>query len=290
MKQFTKIVDLLVFGNIYIGVCSVALVFTTYLLNGIPLHFSPAVWLVFFATWFYYNFHHHSHHLDFGTFSKFIESVKLRNMNFREIIFLLIPAIGILISLIWMNLAILIVFASLSIVSILYSIPLVKWNGRRRKIRESLLLKLPFLALTWAAATVLIPLLENEYVIDNRQILAQAFARALFIYGLCIPFEIRDADSEKKWGTNTLPVVYGLRITRITGILILVFGVVLRHVARDYLMLSPAVIFALDLSFFVAMGWIVIVKLNPPKYFCKVFVDGTMILQFVFVYLAIQSA
>lgn len=53
----------------------------------------------------------------------------------------------------------------------------------------------------------------------------------------------------KKWGTNTLPVVYGIRITKLTGMLILLVGILLRHLAKAPMMITPAVMLALDLSF-----------------------------------------
>ncbi|HRH65483.1 MAG TPA: hypothetical protein PLU53_04240 [Bacteroidia bacterium] len=285
MNRIVKIFDRLVFGNLFIGLCSVALVFTTFLLNDIPIQLTPSVSLVFFATWFYYNFHHHSHHLEFDSLLRFRQSIVNLKLNAMDFLFLVIPAIGIIISLLALNVAVLVTFLTITLFSLLYSIPLVKWNGRRRRLRESLLLKLPFLSLSWAAVTAMIPLLEQNQHIDTANILGQAFARALFIYGLCIPFEIRDFDTEKRWGTNTLPVVYGIRITKITGILILGVGIILRHIMKGQMILAPAAIFALDLSFLFAMLWILMAKSNPPKYFCKIYVDGTMILQFIFVYL-----
>lgn len=61
-----------------------------------------------------------------------------------------------------------------------------------------------------------------------------------------------------------------------------------RHLSPDPMRLSTDIIRALDLSFIVAMIWILSAKSNPSKYFCKFYVDGTMILQFV--YLAILRA
>ena len=290
MNQLRRIFDLFIFGNVFIGLCSVALVFNTFLINGFPIQLTSSVVLVFSSTWFYYNFHHHSHHLDFTSFVGFKISLRARHFNTLDYLMLFIPACGIIFSIVFVQLPVLIAFLLISFFSILYSIPLVMWNGRRRRLRESLFLKLPFLALSWAAVTVLIPLLEQEQAVDTGKILGQAFARALFIYGLCIPFEIRDHDSEKKWGTNTLPVVYGIKITKIVGILMLVLGIALRHLIPDPMRLSTDIIRALDLSFIVAMIWILSAKSNPSKYFCKFYVDGTMILQFIFVYLAILRA
>ena len=288
MNRIIKVFDLLVFGNIFIGLCSVALVFSTFLLNGIDLKITPSVILVFSSTWFYYNFHHHSHHLDFSGYRKFINSIIARGFSAIDLLFLFLPAAMIVYSLTQLNFPIILSFAGISVFSILYSIPLVKWNGRRRKLRESLLLKLPFLALSWAAVTVLIPLLEQQHALDTGKILGQAIARSFFIYGLCIPFEIRDVDNEKKWGTNTLPVVYGIRITKLTGMLILLVGILLRHLAKAPMMITPAVMVALDLSFFMTIFLIFKSKTNPSKYFCKVYVDGMMVLKFVLVYLAIR--
>lgn len=118
---------------------------------------------------------------------------------------LFIPACGIIFSIVFVQLPVLIAFLLISFFSILYNYTLVMWNGRRRRLRESLFLKLPFLALSWSAVTVLIPLLEQEQAVDTGKILGQAFARALFIYGLCIPFEIEIMTLRKNGGPIPCP-------------------------------------------------------------------------------------
>lgn len=286
MNRLVRLFDVLVFGNVFIACCAAAMFSTTRLLNGFSLALSPALLLVAGSTLFYYNFHHHSHHLDYSSGENFKKSVRQRLSDKTEMGLLLLGFLLTVAGMLCVSLPVLLAFLLLSLFSFAYSVPLVKWDGKRRKLRDSLFFKLPFLALSWSAMTVLLPLLELQQDLHSGAILGQAIARAIFVYGLCIPFEIRDMEGEKKWGATTLPVVYGLRITKMTGIIMTGIGFLLRHLGRSEMAFSTPVLLALDVTAFFVLFWIITAKTHPSKYFCKIFVDGTMLLQFLFVYLS----
>ena len=87
---------------------------------------------------------------------------------------------------------------------------------------------------------------------------------------------------DKKENVKTLPLVFGVNKTRILGLILIVAEIVIHH----YMPISPAGIFALDLSSVIALGWIFVKTRKRESYFYKLFVDGTMVLRFLFLYIA----
>ncbi|HEX8277880.1 MAG TPA: hypothetical protein VF540_04265, partial [Segetibacter sp.] len=67
-----KFIETFFFGNIYLGICAVALCFETNLLNHISLNIFPFYLLIFFCTIIYYTM-------------IYVRSVKAKNYNDRTI-------------------------------------------------------------------------------------------------------------------------------------------------------------------------------------------------------------
>lgn len=93
------------------------------------------------------------------------------------------------------------------LLALFYSFPFPFINQR---LREFPWTKTISLALAWAWLTVWIPLggSRAESVFPE---LLLFFERGLFLFGLCIPFDIRDASLDKQTGANTLPRALGVQ-------------------------------------------------------------------------------
>lgn len=142
---------------------------------------------------------------------------------------------------------------------------------------------MPLLSFVWAFSTVIIPLAEQNIDLLSPFVVKQVLCRFLFMFALCVPFEIRDMETDKLNKVKTFPIVFGSGFTKKIGILFLLFEVFLHHAMN----LPIKMIFALDLSSLFAISWILIMKNQKVRYFYKLFVDGTMVIRFVFLYLAI---
>ncbi|MCC7232255.1 MAG: UbiA family prenyltransferase [Bacteroidia bacterium] len=287
MHLLKRLIDFLVFGNIYIAACVLALYFATCIINSIPVALSPTAVFIFSSTCLYYNFHHHSNNISLRSLNAMIASFRSLGLSRSEKVSGGICILLLLYSLIYIPAHILFIFIVSGLFSMMYSLPLLPYKGKVRRLREFLHFKLPFLSASYALVTVLVPLFEYRLDIAPGPVFLQAISRALFIYGLCIPFEIRDLDKERKWGVRTIPVVYGVRATKMIGILILLLSILFRHILYRNGWMEWPVVLALDASFVVAMIWIVWAKTQQSRYYSKFFVDGTMILQLFFVYLAV---
>ncbi len=111
-----------------------------------------------------------------------------------------------------------------AIITFLYAIPFLPkrlFLDKQHNLRSIGGLKIYLIALIWAGVTVLLPLINNDYHINN-DVIITAIQRCLFIIVLMLPFEIRDLryDSLK---LSTIPQKIGVKQTKIIGSTLLVF-------------------------------------------------------------------
>ncbi|WP_303318185.1 hypothetical protein Q4Q34_11245 [Flavivirga abyssicola] len=119
----------------------------------------------------------------------------------------------------------LICIGGFAVITFLYAIPFLPkrfFLDKQHNLRSIGGLKIYLIALIWAGVTVLLPLINNNYVISIDVVLT-TIQRYLFIIVLMFPFEIRDLryDSLK---LSTIPQKIGIKPTKIIGsVLLLLF-------------------------------------------------------------------
>ncbi len=282
LKKVKSVFDEIVFGNFFIAFCAVALVYSTWIINGLTLKLTPYVVFVFFSTYLFYNFHTYSFELIFSSFKMLMKSIQaIKISSFR----LMTNSLSLLIciyQLFQFKPFFFIFLLPCAILTFPYSIPVIG-KKNKKKFRDYYLLKLPLLSFVWAFSTVIIPLAEQNIDLLSPFVFKQVLCRFLFMFALCVPFEIRDMENDKLNKVKTFPLVFGSGFTRKIGILFLLLELFLHHSIN----LPIKMIFALDLSSLIAISWILIMKNQKSGYFYKLFVDGTMVIRFVFLYLAI---
>jgi len=190
-----------------------------------------------------------------------------------------------LISLFFFEAGIYLYIFPLAVLALSYSIPVIKSGRKRLRLLEFYSAKTPTLALVWALTTTLIPLVEQNISISSTFVWLQVISRSLFIFALCIPFEIRDMEKDRQSNVRTLPVIYGKNATKAIGIALVIIELITHHFMNS---ISLPLIVGLDLSSIVAM--ILILKQNKSNgpYYYKLFVDGTMLVRFLFLMIAIH--
>ncbi len=278
----TKIVHNLVSRHFFIALCAVCMVWATLLLNNLVVGYSPYTFFLFGATFLIYNFHSDSFLLDYSSVKAWMNSVQLLNRSSFDIILYLL---GICITLVFffeLSIRLKILLIPVSVFTLLYSLPF--WGFRKRKLREILFVKLPLISLIWSFVTVILPMVEQNIMLESTFVFEQLICRFLFIFGLCVPFEIRDVEIDRSENIKTIPVVYGTKLTKGIGITLLLLEMLIHH----WMDTSLAVKSALDISTLFAMCWILLQKQQMSNYYFKYLVDGTMILRFIFLYTAIR--
>ena len=274
---FNRIFESLFLENFFIACCAAALVLATFIINDLPVKLTTYSVFLFSSTFLVYNFHYLSFKIVFSTPKALINSALKIQMKTSLKIFLPI-SIGVSVILFfYLNFISCLLIFLLGAFAVAYSIPIIKWQNTRLKLREISIVKTPLIALVWGITTGLIPILEQNIRIDFSFGLMQVLCRSLFIFALCIPFEMRDLEKDKKSGIGTIAVIYGIKNSKIAGLFIGICAIIIHHLMP----LSFLTMLSLDLAATTAMIWIVMQNVFDGKYFYKIFVDGTMLLLFI---------
>lgn len=122
----------------------------------------------------------------------------------------------------------------LGLITFLYAIPLLPkkyFVDDHSNLRQISGLKVYIIALVWALSTVLLPIIQNQVII-NDDLIVTCIQRFLFVIVLMLPFEIRDLNYDSiKLGT--IPQKIGIKRTKIIGLLLLVLFFLLEYLKDD---------------------------------------------------------
>jgi 4-hydroxybenzoate polyprenyltransferase len=164
-----------------------------------------------------------------------------------------------------------------------YSFPVIR-HGAKRSLKDFGLIKILSLALLWVFVTCWLPFDDINFSDPNVQIV---FARRfLFVFVLCLIFDLRDIELDRKDGRRTIAVVLGVKKT--TGLcyaLLLAFvglSVYQLCLYRNLLLFNAMLISAIVTAFFLH-----ITKWNNSPYLYLAGIDGTMLLQAALVAVAL---
>lgn len=273
-----KLLSFLLFSSIFIAICAVALCMETNILLGVPLNNTSFYCFVFGATLVQYNLHYLLKKTAVANSERLNWSQKNSGIH---IIFLVTGIALILFSLFSFHLEHFIVLALLGCISVLYSFPLLPF-GKKRRIKDYGFLKIITLALLWTLVTVWFPV--NGLQIDHGLFTLVFAKRFVFMFVLCLLFDVRDIEVDRKEHINTLSVILGKKKSYLLSYLLLILFVALALLQYFYL---P------DINFFIAMiisalltfMTVEATKKTNSDFIYLAGIDGMMLLQAALVYL-----
>ncbi len=127
------------------------------------------------------------------------------------------------------------------------------------------------------AATAWLPALSADIDFFDKDLQLIALKRALFIFAVTLPFDIRDYFSDMKTEVATLPQILGVKNARLLALLCIVaFGFI------AYLQFYPNYLqafWALEITMLVSAALIYYSSPQRHEYFFAAALDGTLILQ-----------
>ena len=189
---FKKVFDFFVFTSLFIAICAVLMVYQTVLLFDVPLS-SRLIGFVFFGTVCSYNFHWYLTPPNVGgPTEKVIWNVKNRHIHLGlSLIGLLGAAVFTFLLLkhwFWLGIT--------AFVTFLYSAPKIPFPvfSHLRKIAVG---KTIFLAFSWTHVTALLPLVLHHTALSDAEVWF-VVNRFFFIYAICVLFDYRDRESDKR--------------------------------------------------------------------------------------------
>ena len=280
-KYVQKSLDFLLFSNLFIALCAVAQALVTYQL----VHVKPdtsVLGLLFFSTLALYNFSILLSKPKDPLNSPF-RRVKWIFSHYRLMITLTLIAIFSCISLIFfLSLTGQILLMILGVISVGYNLPLFSFHDKRFGLRNIPGVKLFLIAIVWSLSVVLLPILEikgNELIaISTRDTILLIAKRFLFIAAITVPFDIRDLFQDRSAALKTIPVLFGEKKAYLICQAILLTYLVLlflftKNLDRNFFALTTTVLLA---------GWLIFhSNFKKNEYYYFLFLDGTMILQFL---------
>ncbi len=273
-----KISEFILFSSIFIAACAVALSIETNLLFHLPLNNLSFYCFVFGATIVQYNLHY----LVKTTAVKNSQRLRwsLKNKNLHAILFA-IGCVLILVSLFSFKLRHFYILSILGAIAFLYSFPALPF-GKRRRIKDYGFLKIITLALLWTLVTVWFPV--NDIPVNKTLYLFIFVKRFVFMFVLCLLFDVRDIDVDRKENIKTLPVALGKKKSYEIAWLVLLLFLVLSGV--QYFLFPEAGIFiAMILSAVATFITVELSKKTNSDFFYLAGIDGMMLLQAALVYL-----
>lgn len=217
-----KLADFIIFGAVFIALCAVALSIETNLLLVIPLNAPSVYTFIFGATLLQYNLHYlfkkgtvpDSERDNWSQSNKLIQKL------------LIITGLIMIGFSVWsLESRHFGVLAVLAILASLYSLPILPFT--RKRLKEYGLLKITLLSLEWTLVTVWFP--ADQSGIDPTSYWLVFVRRFVFMFLLCLAFDIRDMHADSHDGIRTIPVRLGramsYRIADLCLILFLLFSV-----------------------------------------------------------------
>jgi 4-hydroxybenzoate polyprenyltransferase len=214
--QIRKLTDLILYSSFWISACAAALVSFTYDVTGRGIQLDAYVGFVFCGTLVIYAIHrltgieHVKQFQDQGRFAV------IRRYRSHILIYGIIAVLGACYFLTQMSWSLIWWLAIPALLSFLYVAPL----GRLGRLRDIPLVKIFLISGVWAALTGLIPFVHTGLGTPMSGSLL-FFERALFIFAITIPFDIRDIHVDATSDLRTLPQAIGIRKSKVLALALL---------------------------------------------------------------------
>lgn len=273
-----KIAAFILFSSIFIAVCAVALCVETNLLLHLPLNSISFYCFVFGATLAQYNLHYLVKTTAVSNSQRLTWSLKNKNLHK---FFLISGIVLILFSFFGFHLHHFIILAILGVIAFLYSFPVIPL-GNKKRIKDYGFLKIITLALLWTLVTVWFPVVNFSF--EKNIFVFVFFKRFVFMFVLCLLFDVRDIEIDRKENINTIAVFLGKKKSFYLAYISLVVFIIL-SVLQFYYFDDKGVLMAMLISGVVTFFTVEFTKKSNSDFVYLAGIDGMMLLQPILIYL-----
>ena len=290
-KLGLAVIDFLLFSNFFIAICAVAQALVTYhLLKVEPSQYVLA--FVFFSTLLIYNL---SMLLSKPAAPEKSSLKRVRWIFAHHRLMISITLIAGLcivpLGLLYLSFEAKVLMAFIGLLSVAYNVPFLSINNKKIGLRNLPGIKLFLISFVWATSCVLLPIVElesaHQITISFSETVLLVAKRFLFICAITIPFDIRDLFQDKLYELKTIPVMLGEKKAWLFCQALLIIYLLLLIVFTQHINLD---VIALTLTLLVT-GWLIFKSnLKRNEYYYFFYLDGTMLLQFIVLYLFSYAA
>jgi 4-hydroxybenzoate polyprenyltransferase len=281
LKIVRHFFDFILYSNLFIGLCAVALIFTNQLTIGTEIRFDASCAFVFFATVFTYSY------LKFRN-TGYDASTPHRNWAFthnqlsRNV--MVLALFGTAAFFLKLNFDAMLIGAMLALVTAFYAFVDIPFLKPAMRLRDFAMLKVFFVALVWSVSTVLIPFVDEST--DLTIIIFLLLRRFLFIAALTLVFEIYDMAGDHAHELKTFALRFGVSNTKLASQLMLLLLFVINLVQYFFFEAELNNMLAINSSLLLSIICVSLINADTKAYWYYLVIDGMMLLQFAFVYVA----
>ncbi|MFK5957854.1 MAG: hypothetical protein QM495_03175 [Lutibacter sp.] len=273
MNSLKKVFDFYIFSNIHVGIAGFCLAKISLFKFGIHSNLAPL--LIGFSIIISYNFirYFEINSKRLGWFKSWFFQNEIRLVWVSILAFLCSIYIVFFTK---FNFESLFIIFPFGFITVFYAIPLFKIGKLQVSFRNFPAIKIFSIAIAWAGVTVLFPLLEQGYHF-NYDVYLEFLQRILILIAYTIPFDIRDVNLDDKQ-LKTIPLLVGVRNSKIVGTILLFLFVLLDLVKHNYFEkenFSQIIIAVIVLLFL----WNATTK--QSRYYTSFFVESIPILWFL---------
>lgn len=260
-----KVLDFIVYSNLFIAVCCALFTLQTTLIfketNAIIFNYTL---INFIATFCLYNFQRLYYSATQSKTTKYDWYIKNRRLVFTLIVLLVVSSFNFLWEFFVENKTHLIVYSLLSITSLLYFLPPIQ-------LKKYGMFKPFIISAIFVVIAILIPLNFKM----TQQVVFYSFAQLFFIAALCVLFDIRDLEADKEKNIHTLPVLLGIKKTKVIAVTLLCF-----YLVFSILLHNKEFALASLFIFFISVAIALFTNYTRHNFFYLLIVDGLIVVQF----------
>ncbi len=285
MKLLKKLIDLILYSNLWIALGAMAMALQTQLLLSNNIRFTSLISFIFCSTLFLYAIHRIVGIQKVKGFLNMERFAVIASYKSHIIFYAIVAGLGSAFFFfqlewkIWMYLGI------PAFISLGYVLPVF---GKQRRLRDFSHIKIYLIAISWAWITVLLVALEENHAIYEWEIIVLFVERTLFVFAITLPFDIRDLKVDQTNAVKTIPMLIGIKRTKVIAYVCLFLCCVLASI--NSLMIWNHMESGVAL-FWTYLATAILISYTTDQrhdYFYTGLVDGTMVFQFVIVYAVFQ--
>jgi 4-hydroxybenzoate polyprenyltransferase len=287
MNGVANAIRFFVYSNIFIALCASAYTAKTALLlygNNGRLQVTITV---FSATLLFYCFHR----INKSKFLTAHENKEERNnwMSYHKEIYYALIAISsiiLLFQLFYMPLRAWLVFIPVGLLGLGYTFPIIPARNGWKRMRDIYWLKTVWIAVAFSWLTTFLPVIINHPVSSllTPPVLFIFFRAILFVFPICVPFDIRDMQFDQLKEVHTLPVTVGVKKSIYISIILLILFICLVCLQFFYFALPGTSAIALLCSAVLTIILLPLAKTQRPALFFPLLYDGAMLVQWIFIF------
>lgn len=252
---------------------------TQLILNG-NFQLDNLSWFVFFSTFLLYALHRIVGILRLKDFLDIDRYAVISRFRHHIVFYAIIASLGALYFFFKLNWHVQLALIIPAILSLGYVFP---FFGKKRRLRDFDQIKIYLIAGVWAFVTVVLPFIDSGMAIDI-SIILMILERALFVFAITLPFDIRDLQVDDHGEVKTIPAIIGIEKTKQLAYATMALALIFAISNYFFNFYNLQILIGLSLSYLSSIWLVSLSTSEKHDYFYSGLMDGTMIFQFFFVW------